>query len=151
MQVRELMTQPAATCRTTDHLDTPARLMWECDCGSVPVVDEDGRLAGMITDRDITMAAYTTGEPLRSISVGQVMSREVLAVQPDAGIDEVEKLMREGQVRRIPIIDTDGRPKGIVSLNDLARTAMLSRPSRADRVLVETLAVICQPRTTAAV
>jgi hypothetical protein len=88
MQVRELMSQPVATCRTTDHLDVPARLMWECDCGSVPsvpIVDEEGRLSGMITDRDITMAAYTTGEPLHAVPVRQVMSKDVLAVQPDAG------------------------------------------------------------------
>jgi Mg/Co/Ni transporter MgtE len=67
--VRDLMTTAVRSCTTGDNLQRAAQIMWESDCGVVPVVDRDGRLVGMITDRDICMAAYTQGKPLSHIGV----------------------------------------------------------------------------------
>jgi CBS domain-containing protein len=147
MHVSELMSKPVVTCRTDDTLDVPTRLMWEYDCGVVPVIDAEGRLAGMVTDRDIAMAAYTQGKALPAIPVSTAMAKDVLAVHPEESVEAVERLMREGQVRRVPVIDNTARPVGVVSINDLARLTAQARKSGVDRELVETLAAVCRPRT----
>jgi CBS domain-containing protein len=146
MPIKELMTHPVVTCAIGDHLDVPARLMWEYDCGLVPVVNDEGLLAGVVTDRDICMAAYTQGQPLHAIPVTTAMAGKVLMGHPDDAIEDAERMMREAQVRRIPIVDAAGRPEGVLSLNDIARATARTRKSTLDRELVATLAAICEPR-----
>lgn len=146
MHVKDLMSHPVVTCQSSDHLDIPARLMWEYDCGVVPVVDPEGRLTGMVTDRDIAMAAYTRGLALRQIPVGVAMAKNVLAVHPEESVESVERLMQQGRVRRIPVIDASGRPVGIVSLNDVTLATARTHRSLEDRELVETMAAVCRPR-----
>jgi len=149
MHVKELMTHPVVTCQIGDHLDVPARLMWEYDCGIIPVVGDEGRLEGVITDRDITMAALTKGLRLDQLPVASAMARHLLVIHPDESVETAERLMRDGQVRRLPVVDNGGRPVGLVSLNDLARLTARARKSAVDHELVETLAAVCQPRTAA--
>ena len=151
MQIKDVMSHPPVTCQISSTLDHAARLMWEYDCGVVPVVDAEGRLAGMITDRDICMAAYTQGQPLAAISIATAMAKHVVASHAGEPIEQVEQLMRDNQIRRLPIVDHDGRPIGIVSMNDLARFAARARKSGVDRELVQTMAAVCQPRGHAAV
>ncbi len=148
MRVAEIMTSPVATCADTARLNDAARVMWECDCGSVPVVDGGGRLRGMITDRDICMAAYTQGKALQEIPVASVMAEHLLICHIDDSLETAEQLMREGQVRRIPVIDNDGRPAGIVSMKDVRRAAAEQLRSNLDRDVVETLAAVGEPRLT---
>jgi len=149
MHVTELMTTPVITCQTDDTLDVAARLMWEHDCGAIPVVDHEGRLAGIVTDRDVAMAAYTQGKALWSIPMKTAMSSQVLAIHPEESVESVERLMRDGQVRRVPVIDNTARPIGLVSINDLARLTDRARKSGVDRELVHTLAAVCAPRAPA--
>jgi CBS domain-containing protein len=146
MHVKELMQRPVVVCATHDTLNDAARLMWENDLGSIPVVDRDGRLAGIVTDRDICMAGYTQGLPLAAIPVTTAMTANVLCCHIDDVVDTAEQLMREGQVRRLPVIDNDGRPIGVIALNDLARLAASARRSGIERELIQTLAAICAPR-----
>ena len=146
MQIKDVMSHPTVTCPVSSTLDHAARLMWEFDCGIVPVVDEDGRLAGVITDRDVCMAAYTQGRTLASIPITTAMARNVIAGHAGDPIEQVEELMRANQIRRLPVLDADDRPVGLVSLNDLARLAARARRSGVDRDLVKTLAAVCQPR-----
>jgi CBS domain-containing protein len=146
MQIKEIMSHPVVTCSTTDSVDQAARLMWEFDCGIVPVVDDDGRLAGVVTDRDICMAAYTQGKPLKTIPITGAMTTRVIAVHSDDLIEQAEKLMRGNQIRRLPVLDGEGRPVGLASMNDLARLAARAKKSGVDRELVKTLAAICHPR-----
>jgi predicted transcriptional regulator len=126
--------------------------MWESDCGCVPVLDENGRVVGMITDRDICMAAYTQARLLGQIPVSRVMSHELYSCGPDEEIDKVEKTMRAHQVRRVPVVDDDGRLQGIVSLADIAQRAAkdAKRKSGAKQVdfseVGETLAAVTAPR-----
>jgi CBS domain-containing protein len=140
------MSHPVVTCPVEATAEAPARLMWEFDCGFVPLVDQEGRLAGVVTDRDLTMAALTQGRALPDIQVRSAMAREVAAVHDDDEVDAVERLMRDTQVRRLPVIDVDGRPIGIVALNDLARLAARARKAAVDREVVQTLAAIGRPR-----
>jgi CBS domain-containing protein len=146
MRIKELMSKPVITCPDSGTLDHAARLMWEFDCGIIPVVDAEGRLTGVVTDRDICMAAYTQGRPLRDIAVTIAMAKRVIAVHGDEIVETAELLMHDNQIRRVPVIDDDRRPIGIVSINDLARLAVRSKRSGVDRELVRTLAAICEPR-----
>lgn len=148
--VRELMTRDVQTCGPDDMLDVPARMMWDHDCGCIPVVDEGGRVVGMITDRDICMATYIKGMALWALRVSNAMSAVVHACRPEDTIAAAERIMREHQVRRLPVIATDGRLVGILSLNDLAREAMREHAPATRAVspesITETLAAVSEPR-----
>jgi CBS-domain-containing membrane protein len=143
------MTKEVRSCGTNDNLQRAAQIMWENDCGAVPVTAEDGRVVGMVTDRDICMAAYTQGQPLWNIPVPSAMANQVHVVREADSLDVVETLMRNVRVRRVPVIDADGRLKGIVSMNDLARHSRRSGGRNADGLsgdsIVQTLASICMP------
>jgi CBS domain-containing protein len=145
MHIKDIMTRPVTTAPLDANLNEVARLMWEADRGVIPIVDNDGRIAGIVTDRDICMAAYTQGKLLQDIPVTTAMAREVVTAQPNADVEQVERLMRGAQVRRIPIVDAQRRPVGIVALNDLARQAARTHRSSVDREVLLTVAAICQP------
>jgi CBS domain-containing protein len=149
MRIREIMSKPVVTCPADANLDAAASLMWEYDCGIVPIVDHDGRLAGVVTDRDIAISAYTKGLPLAMIPVTTAMAANVLACHADDNIESAERLMRQSQIRRVPVLDTEGHPIGILSLNDLARIAAKVHRSSVEHEVVETLAAIGQPHATA--
>jgi CBS domain-containing protein len=150
MKVQELMTRNVLTCRASDDLNHAAHLMWEADCGVVPVVDGEGRVVGIVTDRDVCMSAYTKGARLCDVRVGDAMSRQVSFCSPDASISTAMTMMKETRVRRLPVVDNAGKLVGVVSLNDLVREAYRQRRSSRDTTLsvdiADTLAVICDPR-----
>jgi CBS domain-containing protein len=149
MNIQQIMSKPAVTCRQNDTLNVAARLMWEHDCGVIPVTDDDGKLIGIVTDRDICMATYTKGTAPQAIPVSDVMGSQVFTCQADDTLDAAERLMSEKQIHRVPIIDRDNRPVGLLSLNDVARYAVSASARRTnglDREVTQTLAAICQPR-----
>ncbi len=150
MRVREWMVPDPATCSPEAPLSEVARLMWEHDCGFVPVVEPGtDRVCGVITDRDVCMGAWSKGLPLAQIRVSESMSKVVHSCRPSDDVDAVHALMRREKVRRIPVVEEGGRIAGVVSLNDLARRASgaTGRSNDAERLRVgETLAAICQPR-----
>ena len=146
MHLKEIMSQPVVTCPVDSTLDVPARLMWEFDCGVIPLIADDGRLAGIITDRDICMAALSQGKPLHQTRTSSAMTARPVACHVDDAVEAAEQLMREAQVRRLPVIDGEGRPVGVVALSDLARLAAHAKRSGVDRALVQTLAAVCRPR-----
>ncbi len=148
MNVSDLMSTAVKSCGMGDSLERAAQIMWESDCGIVPVVDDDGRVVGMITDRDICMAAYTRGQALWQIPVPDAMARQVHGVSEDDPLEVAEGLMRRVRVRRVPVLDGGGRLKGILSMNDLARQAHRSgRKSNglSGDSIAQTLAAICEP------
>lgn len=150
MEVNQLMKHPVVSCEQNDSLETAARVMWENDCGCVPVRDGEGHLVGMITDRDVCMAAYLQGGPLRTHYVASAMSREVFSVRPDSTIAECQAIMRANQVRRVPVVDDAGVLVGILSLNDVARGADGDTPRKKGEVTLagvgKTLQSVSQPR-----
>jgi CBS domain-containing protein len=125
MDVGELLTHPAVTCRATDSLATAAQRMWDHDCGALPVVGEGDGLVGIITDRDICMATLLQGRAPHEIPVETAMARHVVSVRPDHHLADAEELMISHRVRRLPVVGHDGRVVGILSLDDLARHAAL--------------------------
>jgi len=145
MKISKLMTKDVMTCRTSDTLDHAAQLMWDHDIRCVPVVDERGRIAGMLTDRDVCMAAYTRGAPLRAIAVGATMSAHPATCTQDAELSVVEAEMGRRQIHRMPVVDDDGHPVGIVSLNDIARASQ-QRTEVSPSEVAATLAAVFAPR-----
>jgi CBS domain-containing protein len=153
MRVEQLMTRALKVCTEADTVNRAAQLMWESDCGCVPVVnaDGDGQLIGIITDRDIAMAAYTQGKQLWAIPVGAAMAHKVIACHATDGISQAEALMRENRVRRMPVLDHNERLVGLLSLSDVAREAQreVSAGKRAEVTtdgVSDTLASVSQPR-----
>jgi CBS domain-containing protein len=122
MNVEKIMTRGVKTCGPEDTLWTAAQIMWENDCGCVPVV-KDNKVVGMITDRDICMAAWTQDARLSELRVSPVCSHEPLLCSPHDTVAKAEEIMRTRQVRRLPVVD-ENRLVGILSLNDIARTAV---------------------------
>lgn len=148
MRVQELMSQPAVTCHVNDPLILAAQRMWDHDCGMLPIVNDEGVLTGVLTDRDICMAAYTQGRTLEDILVNSAMAHHVFCLQPDATVSDAEQMMAEHQVRRIPVIDEAGHPVGVISLNDIAIESAQpdSKMRHALQKVAHTLAAICRPR-----
>lgn len=148
MRVQDLMSHPAITCHVNDDLHVAAKLMWDHDCGVILAVRDDGKLAGLVTDRDICMAAYTQGRSLDQILVNSVMPKHVVSARPDQKLGEIERLMAEHQLRRIPVVDEDSRPVGVLSLNDLALESVEPDTGMKDGIsrVAHTLAAVCRPR-----
>ncbi len=145
MKIIELMTRDLKTCRQTDMLDHAAKLMWDFDIGTVPVVDDFGQIIGMITDRDLCMAAYMQRQPLHSLPVSVAMTKHVVTCHSDDTDADVARLMARHKIRRIPVVDETERPIGIVSINDLALAMAKGRDVPAGEV-AGTLAAICERR-----
>jgi CBS domain-containing protein len=151
MYVSEIMTRGAASCRESDTLADAARAMAEADCGAIPIVAETdpSRPVGIVTDRDICLAAYRMDKALSEIRVRDAMTAAVRTCRPDASVAEAEYVMRDARVRRLPVVDEGGALIGIVSLADLAREAEHERRLREPDVsrieIGATLAAICAP------
>jgi CBS domain-containing protein len=116
--IREVMTSDPRTVSADATLEDAAREMSQDDVGAV-LVEDRGTLAGILTDRDIVVRAIAEHKDPASTKVGDVASRDVKALTPDQSVDEAIKIVREQNVRRIPVVQ-DGRPAGIVSIGDLA-------------------------------
>ena len=149
IRVAALMTDDVQVCSPEDPLYRPAQLMWEGDCGSVPVVDGAGRVCGIITDRDICMAAYTKGLPLNSIRVVDVMSRHVHSCAPDDTLERAIGIMAEAEVRRLLVVSEEGKLRGIVSLADVAHGAALLGHHEAEAIVFRLLGALSKPRGSA--
>lgn len=123
MEVHQVMNRNVKVCHAHDALNKAAQIMWEEPCGAVPVVDEERRPIGFLTDRDICMAAYTQGRPLALMRVEGAMARKVMCCRADDDLRTAAALMREHRTRRLPVVDRDGKLMGLLSLDDLAHEA----------------------------
>ena len=148
MRVQDMMIRSVAFCVPEDSLGRAAQLMWERDCGTIPVVGRGGEVVGIVTDRDVCMAAHFTGRRLLDIPVSEVMSRVVHVCGPADSIESAEAIMRNNQVRRLPVVDEFRRLVAILSMADIARHTRptVMQPAHALPLLVETLARISEPR-----
>lgn len=149
MLVESLMTKGVWTCTPDDTLHEAARIMWERDCGCVPVVESGAshRLVGIITDRDACMSAYLNGQPFEALHVNDAMTSSVRTCSPSDSIHDAEEIMRAARVRRLPVVDEAGQLLGVVSLADIAREAGRERrvagTKRIDVGLDEVAETLC--------
>jgi len=149
-RVEDVMSRKVSSCSASDSLERAAHLMWENDCGCLPVcAPSDGTdcTVGIITDRDICMHAFFSGKPLRELRVEQAMAKQLLTCHPDDTLDHAEKVMRGGRVRRLPVVDEQGALIGLISLADLACEAARESSKKSkditERDVGDTLASIC--------
>ena len=135
MKIAELMHTPAVMCRTTAMIGEVAQLMEARNVGSVLVVDKGDFLTGIVTDRDLAIRGYAHGLSA-DVPVTEAMTRNVATVVPYANPEEAAKLMADRGVRRLPVIDDDGRVHGVIALDDLIRHL-----TRQTDVLLATLSI----------
>lgn len=120
MQVSEIMTEDPQCCTANSTLQEAAQLMRDCDCGEIPVVDQQGKPVGVITDRDICCRAVAENRPV-STSVQEIMSSPAVTVSPNDNVERCLQLMDQHQIRRLPVVDDNGICCGMVAQADLAR------------------------------
>ena len=136
MKVNDLMTSDPATVGPDDACASAATLMREEDCGATPVV-RDGKLVGIVTDRDIAIRAVAEGRDAKTLKVSEIMSADPITVSPDTDGDEASRLMAEHQVRRLPVVQ-DGHLLGILVTAQLARR-------ESSKAVGETIKEISEP------
>lgn len=149
MKVSDLMVTDVAACSVSTTLNRAARIMLEHDCGCVPVVDDMMQVVGMVTDRDACMGAFTNGRPLHKLNVGGSMSAPAVTCRADTPIETAETLMREKEIRRLPVVDDQGALLGVLSLSDVIQAVPLENAALDNWTsdLLQTLATVTKPRT----
>jgi CBS domain-containing protein len=152
MKVQDIMTAEVETCGPASDLANAATIMWKRDCGSVPVVDDDRRVVGMITDRDICMAVSTRNKLASAIKVSEVISGKVYACAPDDDVKNALETMQSAQLRRLPVVDNDGTLRGVLSINDVVLHSGKGRSKKhvSHRDVMATLKVLSEHRKTEA-
>jgi CBS domain-containing protein len=141
MNVRDIMKKEPRTCTPDTTVAEAAHLMWEADCGVLPVVDE-GELVGIVTDRDMYIALATKNERAAVLPVGAVATAEVVTCQPDDDVRQALDSMRRARVRRLPVVGPARTVVGILSLNDVI-LALGNDPTLESAAVVTTLKAIC--------
>lgn len=140
MKVNEIMTAEPRTCTPDMSVAAAARQMWEADCGILPVV-QDGKLVGVVTDRDMYIALATRNQRPSDLPVGEVASTVVITCGPDDDVKTALGQMKRAMVRRLPVVDAGGSVVGIISTDDLVRVAGPRKAVRNDDV-IDTLQAI---------
>jgi CBS domain-containing protein len=125
MRVEKIMSRSVATCAPHDSLEHAASLMWNSDCGCLPVIATNGtgHIVGVITDRDICMAALFQGRSLRDLRVEESMAKKVLTCRASDEIQDAQRQMENEQIRRLPVLGNEGELIGILSMADIALEA----------------------------
>jgi CBS domain-containing protein len=138
MKVTDIMTERPASCGTETRLQEVAQKMLECDCGMIPVVDDEGRAIGAVTDRDIVCRAVAKHHNPLDLKAEDVMTQPTVTISPDAGLEELAHLLEKRQIRRVIVADDEGRCLGVVAQADLARAC-------SDGQIAEVLREVSRP------
>jgi CBS domain-containing protein len=153
MKVRDIWTRTVRSCTADTKLSDAGWSMWEGDCGILPVVDEAGKVVGVITDRDICMSVSTKYRPAAEITVREAFTGKVLTCHGHDDVRDALTIMRQVGIRRIPVVDGRGRLEGILSLNDIALASQSDRSPKPADVTYEDVALamksICARRAAA--
>ncbi|HBC55683.1 MAG TPA: hypothetical protein DCZ03_00830 [Gammaproteobacteria bacterium] len=124
MDVNKVMVSNVASCRHDTKLESIALMMWDNDCGCIPVVDSENKLIGIVTDRDIAMGAALQHKPLWEMTAQSICGeREVYCCKTRDDIHRALKLMQVHEVRRLPVVDSQNKLVGIISMGDVLASA----------------------------
>ncbi|HEX5604822.1 MAG TPA: CBS domain-containing protein [Pyrinomonadaceae bacterium] len=143
MKVKEIMAPNVKAIWLTESLTDAARLMWENDCGVLPIIKDGKKVIGMITDRDICMAMAMRDQRPSGISVEEVMTGQVYSVGPEDDIDQALQTMQEHKIRRLPVVNGESELEGMLSMNDVLLNARASEDGIAYEDVVKTYQAIC--------
>lgn len=152
MRVEKIMSHNVTTCAPHDSLEHAASLMWNSDCGCLPVTSSNGsgHIEGVITDRDICMAALFQGRALRDVRVAEAMAKNVLTCRASDEIEVAQRLMQNEQIRRLPVLGNEGELLGILSMADIAReSARLQYSQKHEIPASEVMATLAKISTRA--
>jgi CBS domain-containing protein len=130
------MTRDPSCCVATDPASKAASIMRDEDTGIVPVIDNEQtlRLVGVVTDRDLCMNVVAEARDPRSVAVEACMTQPVVTCSPSDSVTKVTELMRQNMIRRVPIVDEQGRLQGIVSMADVVNQGEL-KPAETHETL----------------
>ena len=146
MRVEDLMTKDVSCCNPGTNAAAAAEMMWSRDCGVLPVLEDSGRVVGMVTDRDLCVALGTQDRNASQLPVGEIMHREPSVCAPDDDVRRALKVMAQQRIHRLPVVDKSGTLKGILSMNDV----ILQAKSETDGVfkddVIRALKAICEHR-----
>lgn len=131
MKVQDIMTSDVQCCGPDTNLAAAAKMMWDSDCGALPVLNVQGQVRGMITDRDICMAAATKNKPASDITVWETVSGKVSTCNMSDDVRTALDIMKREKVRRLPVVDEDGVLQGIVAMNDFVLLAGEAKGGKA--------------------
>jgi CBS domain-containing protein len=135
MKVKDVMTTDVAACRPESNLAEAGALMFHRDCGCLPVVDADGHVVGILTDRDIAIAAANKERPANRINVREAATETVFSCGAEDEIAKALGTMQTRRVRRLPVIDDSGHLKGLLSLDDVVQKVGTAGAPSATEVL----------------
>ncbi|MBI4458585.1 MAG: CBS domain-containing protein [Acidobacteria bacterium] len=138
------MTENPIVCRVDNNLAEATELMWNVNCGALPVLDEEGKVVGMITDRDICIALGTRNERPSDVRVGDVIEWKLFSCSADDNIHDALTAMKSWKVRRLPVLNSAGKLEGILSLNDAAIRAARRQGDLTYPDVADTLKAICE-------
>ena len=122
-----LVERTPVTCQADESIASAVTKMWNDDIGFLPVTDAEGHLVGVITDRDACIAACTRGQRMDDLRVADVMMTEIVTARPSDSLETALARMKAGRVRRLPLVNEDGKLMGVVTFNDLARRSEVDR------------------------
>jgi len=145
MRAADVMTDSVITVFADDLATFAARKMGECDCGAIPVVDSQGRMIGMVTDRDIAIRLVGNRLDTRRARVDDCMTDEVFACHVNSSLDECMHTMSRHKVRRLPVLDDRDRVVGIISQADLAQYASEHSGRGQRRAVGDVVCAISEP------
>jgi CBS domain-containing protein len=150
MKVQEIMRERVETCVANNNLAAAAAIMWNADCGVLPIVADGRKVIGVLTDRDIAIAVGTRQKNAAEITISEVMSKNVHSCSPDDDIHAALKTMRKEKVRRLPVVNEEGALEGILSMNDVALHAENFNGHKTTALsyedVVNTLKAVCEHR-----
>lgn len=130
MKVADVMMRTPASCTEDTNLAAAVEILWQRNCGMLPIVDREGKVTGVITDRDICIALGTRNRPARELTVAEVQPPKLFACKASDDIHSALAIMSGAKVRRLPIIDQQGKLQGILSLDDVVLHAISGGPGR---------------------
>ncbi len=133
MKVKEIMTAKAKSCNQDANLAAVARVMRKNNCGMLPVVDDGGKVIGMITDRDICLAVGKKDHDASRTKVSEVISGKVYDCAPSDEVKEALKTMRKKNVHRLPVLSRTGSLKGILSIDDILLHARKAKGKKSQK------------------
>jgi CBS domain-containing protein len=146
MRVKEIMSsKDIGCCSRGTNLAAAAEMLWIHDCGMLPVLDDIGRVVGILTDRDLCIALGTRDRKASEVCVGEVMPRRLFDCDPEVDVLSALKVMGAEQVRRLPVVDARGTIRGVLSISDVIRHAGQDRSGIPYQKVIETLKEICAP------
>ena len=150
MKVQDIMARDVQCCGPHTNLAAAAQMMWDSDCGVLPVLNVEGKVGGVITDRDICMAVATRNKPASAITVWETVSGKAWTCRDTDDIHTALGIMKREKVRRLPVVDGDGVLQGVLSMNDLVLNAEDTKAKRVPELsyadVMHTLRAISQHR-----